>query len=203
MNKFFAYAVSVLVVVGLVVAAFVISNEMFGERIQGSSRVIVGAPQIGGPFTLVDENGQQVTDEDFKGKLMLVFFGYTFCPDVCPTELNVYAEVMQGLGDEADQVTPVFITIDPERDTVEVVKEYTDAFHPSIVGLTGSTEQIAHVKKQYRAYGQAVDKDKDPEFYLVDHTSFSYLMGKDGEMITVFSYGTKAEEIITNIQKLL
>lgn len=203
MNKFFAYAVAVLVVIGVVVAVFVISNEMFGDRIQGNSRVVVGAPQIGGAFTLVNENGDQVTDEDFKGKLMLVFFGYTFCPDVCPTELNVFAEVMQGLGNDAEKVTPVFITIDPDRDTPEVMKEYTEAFHPAIVGLTGSTEQIAHVKKLYRAYGQAVDKDKDPEFYLVDHTSFSYLMGRDGEMITVFSYGTKPEKIISNIQELL
>ncbi|WP_025899973.1 SCO family protein [Sneathiella glossodoripedis] len=203
MNRFFTYAVSVLVVVGLVIAAFIIANEMFGERIQGTSRTIVGAPQIGGPFTLVNEDGQQVTEEDFKGKLMLVFFGYTFCPDVCPTELNVFSEVMEALGEDAENVVPVFITVDPDRDTAEVIKEYTDAFHPSIIGLTGTPEQITHVKKQYRAYGQAVEKEKDPEFYLVDHTSFTYLMGRDGEMITVFSYGTKAEEIVANIEKLL
>ncbi|WP_169566071.1 SCO family protein [Sneathiella limimaris] len=203
MNKIFAYVVGALVVVGIVIAVFVISNELFGDKTGGRSGIIAGAPQIGGPFTLTNQDGQQVTDEDYKGKLMLVFFGYTFCPDVCPTELNVMAQVMQQLGDQGKDVAPVFITVDPERDTVEVLKDYVSAFHPSIIGLTGTQEQIAAVKKHYRAYGQAVDKEKDPDFYLVDHTSFTYLMGRDGSLQTVFSYGTQPEEIVKTIKETL
>jgi cytochrome oxidase Cu insertion factor (SCO1/SenC/PrrC family) len=203
MNRFFSYSVAVLVVVGVIIAAFVISNEMFGGRSGGNSTVVAGASQIGGAFTLTNNKGEAVSDEDYKGKLMLVFFGYTFCPDVCPTELNVMAQVVQGLGADAKEVAPVFITVDPERDTVAVLNDYVQAFDPSIIGLTGTNEQITSVKKLYRAYGQAVDKDKDPEFYLVDHTSFTYLMGRDGKLVTVFSYGTKPEEIISKIEEIL
>lgn len=203
MNRFFSYSVAVLVVIGVIVAAFVISNEMFGSRSGNHSSVVAGASQIGGAFSLTNNKGEAVTDEDYKGKLMLVFFGYTFCPDVCPTELNVMAQVVQGLEGDAKEVAPVFITIDPERDTATVLNDYVQAFDPSIIGLTGTNEQINSVKKLYRAYGQAVDKDKDPEFYLVDHTSFTYLMGRDGKLVTVFSYGTKPEEIISKIKEIL
>ncbi len=203
MNKFFAYAVAGLVLFGVVVAGFVISDAMFGSNSKNRSGVIVGAPQIGGEFTLTNNKGQVVTEKDFKGKLMLVFFGYTFCPDVCPTEMNVFVNVVQGLGDAAKDIVPVFITVDPKRDTVEVMDEFVQAFHPSIVGLTGTETQINSVKKAFRAYGQAVNEKDDPEFYLVDHTSFTYLMDKDGILSTVFSYGTSPEEIIETIKDVL
>ncbi len=204
MNKIFAYSVAALVLVGVVITALVLTGALpEPNSTRQRSGTIVGAPQIGGAFTLTNNKGQVVTAEDFKGKLMLVFFGYTFCPDVCPTEMNVYAQVIQGLGDKADGVTPVFITVDPERDTVEVMDEFVNAFDPRIVGLTGTNEQITEVKKAYRAYGQAVNKEDDPDYYLVDHTSFSYLMDKDGNLSTVFSYGTSPEEIITKISEQL
>lgn len=203
MNKFFAYAVAGLVLFGVVVAGFVISDAMFGSNSKNRSGVIVGAPQIGGEFTLTNNKGQVVTEKDFKGKLMLVFFGYTFCPDVCPTEMNVFVNVVQGLGDAAKDIVPVFITVDPKRDTVEVMDEFVQAFHPSIVGLTGTETQINSVKKAFRAYGQTVNEKDDPEFYLVDHTSFTYLMDKDGTLSTVFSYGTSPEEIIEKIKDVL
>ena len=203
MNKFFAYAVAGLVLFGVVVAGFVISDAMFGSNSKNRSGVIVGAPQIGGEFTLTNNKGQVVTEKDFKGKLMLVFFGYTFCPDVCPTEMNVFVNVVQGLGDAAKDIVPGFITVDPKRDTVEVMDEFVQAFHPSIVGLTGTETQINSVKKAFRAYGQAVNEKDDPEFYLVDHTSFTYLMDKDGILSTVFSYGTSPEEIIETIKDVL
>jgi protein SCO1/2 len=204
MNKIFAFSVAALVAVGVIITALVLTGalpEPGGQK--GRSGVIAGAPQVGGDFTLVDNKGETVTAENFKGKLMMVFFGYTFCPDVCPTEMNVFAQVIQGLGDKADEVTPVFITVDPERDTPEVLDEFVNSFDPRIVGLTGTNEQIADVKKAYRAYGQAVNKDDDPDYYLVDHTSFSYLMGRDGKLDTVFSYGTSPEEIIDVINEKL
>ena len=203
MNKIFAFAVAGLVLVGLVVAGFVVSDAMFGSNSKNRSGIIIGAPQIGGEFTLTNHNGEIVTHKDFNGKLMLVFFGYTFCPDVCPTEMTVFVNVVQGLGAAAKEITPVFITVDPKRDTPEVMNEFVQAFHPSIVGLTGTEEQINKVKKAYRAYGQAVNDKEDPEFYLVDHTSFTYLMDKDGTLATVFSYGTSPEEIIAKIKETL
>jgi len=203
MNKFFAFAVGGLVLIGLVVAGFVISQSMFGSNSKNRSGIIVGAPQIGGAFTLTNNKGETVTEKDFEGKLMLVFFGYTFCPDVCPTEMNVFGNVVQGLGEAAKEITPVFITVDPTRDTVAVMDEFVQAFHPSIVGLTGTEEQINVVKKAYRAYGQAANKKDDPDYYLVDHTSFTYLMDKDGSLATVFSYGTSPEEIIKKIKETL
>ncbi|MEP3248129.1 MAG: SCO family protein [Sneathiella sp.] len=203
MNKIFAYSVAVLVVAGLTIAALVFTGILPGAP--GSNKrsgVIAGAPQIGGEFSLVNNKGEAVTDKDFQGKLMLVFFGYTFCPDVCPTEMQTFSQVMAELGDKADQVTPVFITVDPQRDTVQVVDEFVQSFHPSIVGLTGTDEQVDDVKKKYRAYGQKVDEGDD-EYYLVDHTSFTYLMGTDGKLATVFSYGTTPEEITKTIKETL
>jgi cytochrome oxidase Cu insertion factor (SCO1/SenC/PrrC family) len=203
MNKFFAYSVAVLVVIGVAIATMILTGTMPGPQSNSRSGKIVGAPQIGGAFSLVNHKGQAVTEKDFLGKPMLIFFGYTNCPDVCPTEMNVFAQVLQGLGDQADQVNPVLITVDPTRDTVEVMNEFVNAFDPRITGLTGTEEQIIAVKKAYRAYGQAVNKKDDPEYYLVDHTSFSYLMGVDGTLSTVFSYGTGPEEIISKIQEIL
>ncbi len=202
MNKIFAYAVALLVVVGLTIAALVMTGVIPGAQNKGRSGVIAGAPQIGGPFTLTNNKGESVTDKNFHGKMMLVFFGYTFCPDVCPTEMQTFTQTIMALGEDAKDVVPVFITVDPKRDTVDVIDEFVAAFHPSIVGLTGSEEQIANVKKQYRAYGQKVD-DGDPEYYLVDHTSFTYLMGRDGALESVFSYGTSPEEMTKKIRELL
>lgn len=204
MNKVFAYAVAALVVTGLTIAALVFTGVIPGApgSRQGGSSVIAGAPQLGGPFTLVNNKGETVTDKDFHGKYMMIFFGYTFCPDVCPTEMQTFAQVMAELGEDAAKVTPVFITVDPKRDTVQVMDEFVQSFHPSIVGLTGTEKQIEDVKRQYRAYGQREDNG-DPEYYLVDHTSFTYLMRPDGILETVFRYGTTPEEMTKKIQELL
>ena len=185
MNKVFAYSVALFVVIGVTVAALVLTGIIPSATNSGRSGIIVGAPQIGGEFTATDNKGKSVSDKDFQGKMMLVFFGYTFCPDVCPTEMQTFSQVMSELGDDGASVTPVFITIDPARDTVPVIDEFVQAFHPSIVGLTGTNDQIDQIKKAYRAYGQQVEGG-DSEYYLVDHTSFTYLMGADGKLITVF-----------------
>ncbi|WP_169546261.1 SCO family protein [Sneathiella aquimaris] len=203
MNKIFTYSVAALVVAGFTIAVLFFTGLIPGSRgtSQGSG-IIAGAPQIGGAFELVDNKGNTVTDKTFHGKMSLIFFGYTFCPDVCPTEMQTFAQVMEALGDDAEQVTPIFITVDPSRDTVEVVDEFVQSFHPAIVGLTGSEAQVETVKKMYRAYSQK-QEDGDPEYYLVDHTSFTYLMGPDGQLSTVFRYGTTPEEITTHIKEQL
>jgi len=159
---------------------------------------------IGGPFALVDHNGQAVTDKSFHGKFMLVMFGYTYCPDVCPTQLSTASDAIDALGEAAENVTPVFITIDPERDTAEHLKEYVGYFHPSLVAMTGSDEQIKSVAKAYRVYYAKSGEDKDdPEDYLMDHSAITYLVGPDGKFLTHFSHGTDAETLAKRIREYL
>ena len=141
---------------------------------------------IGGAFTLIDHNGKTVTDANFRGRYMLVFFGYTFCPDVCPTALQTIAKVMDLLGAKADKVQPVFISVDPERDTPKVLKSFMENFHPRMVGLTGSPEQVAAAAKVYRVY---FAKANDEDEYLMDHSANIYLMGPDGKFVTYFRHG--------------
>ncbi|MCX8508381.1 MAG: SCO family protein [Rhodobacteraceae bacterium] len=136
---------------------------------------VSGAASIGGPFTLIDENGRQVTERDVMSKPALVYFGYTSCPDVCPTDAARNAEAVDVLEEQGYEVTPVFISVDPKRDTPAVLKEWTDYLHPRMIGLTGSQEQIREVAKQYRTFYQVPDATEDDN-YLVDHMTQTYLM---------------------------
>ncbi len=142
-------------------------------------------------FSLTDHTGKAVTNEDYRGKLMLVAFGYTFCPDICPTGLWDMTMVMNALGAQADWVQPIFITVDPERDTAEALAEYLAAFHPSFVGLTGTPEQIASAAKTAKAHyfrsepAEGVDEDE----YSMGHTTSIYLVGIDGNGLAVFNFG--------------
>ncbi len=142
-----------------------------------------GAPSIGGPFSLTDGDGRAVTDRDFRGRWMLVYFGYTSCPDVCPTTLNQVAEAMDRLGPKADRLRPVFITVDPARDTPAVVKQYVAAFGPRLVGLTGSPEAIAQVAREYRVYYAVHTTGGNPGDYTVDHSSVLYLIDPEGRFV--------------------
>lgn len=149
---------------------------------------------LGGPFSLVDEKGGPVTERDFAGTWMLVYFGYTFCPDVCPTELGVMAAAMDALGPAADRVVPLFITVDPQRDTPEQIGPYVGAFHPRMRGLTGTPEQIAEVARRYRVYYARAPRPEMTE-YLMDHSSFIYLVGPDGRVRSLFRPGTTPEAL--------
>jgi protein SCO1/2 len=204
MNRIFSLLIAFFLLASAVViglwATGLLSFSSQGKS--NSSSVVVGAPQIGGDFTLTNHRGESVTNKDFEGKFMLIFFGYTFCPDVCPTEMQTISLAMEELGDDAENVIPVFISVDPKRDTVEVMADFVDAFHPSLVGLTGTEKQISEVKQKYRVYSQKAD-DEDPDYYMVDHTSFTYLMGRDGELVTVFSYGTSADAMADKIAENL
>ena len=133
----------------------------------------VGGGDIGGPFTLVDETGATVTDAQVLAKPSLVYFGYTFCPDVCPIDAARNAEAVDILEERGFDVTPVFITVDPDRDTPEVLAEFTDYLHPNMIGLTGSAEQVRAASQAYRTFYRKQDGDAD--FYLVDHSTFTYL----------------------------
>ncbi len=159
-----------------------------------------GVPLIGGPFSLVDTNGKRVTDRDFRGKLMLVFFGYTHCPDVCPTELQTLSTVMDKLGPAADKVAPVFISVDPNRDTAEALANYMKNFNPRITGLTGDPNDIANAAKAYRVYYRKAG-DIGGGDYSVDHSAFVYLMDGEGKYLTHFSFNTAPEAILAVIKK--
>lgn len=161
-----------------------------------------GIGGIGGPFTLENAAGQTVTDRDLRGRYLLVYFGYTFCPDVCPTTLNEVAGAMDALGKRADRVQPVFITVDPKRDIPKVVGDYVAAFSPRILGLTGSAEQIAAVAQAYRVY-YAAQSSKDGGAYTVDHSSILYLMGPDGRFITPIRADQSAAEMAAEIGRHL
>lgn len=158
---------------------------------------------IGGPFTLTDHAGRTVTDADFRGRWMLVYFGYTFCPDVCPTALGVVAGGLDKLAPgERALITPVFISVDPDRDTPAVLKDYVGAFHPSLVGMTGTPEQLAPVLKAYKVYAAKVKND-DPTAYTMDHSSILYLMGPDGRFVAHFPHGTTADQLAAGLKKHL
>jgi len=161
-----------------------------------------GAALVGGPFTLNDHTGKRVTEADYRGKFMLVFFGYTYCPDICPAELQVVAAALDELGDKAKDVQPIFITVDPERDTVKQMGEYVENFHPSQVGLTGSAEEIAKVAKAYRVYYARVE-DEAANDYLMDHSSILYLMDREGRFVTHFNYGTDAKALAKGLAERL
>lgn len=158
---------------------------------------------IGGPFTLRDGTGKPVTDKDFRGKYMLVYFGYTFCPDVCPTTLNAVADAMDKLGPAASRVQPLFITVDPKRDTPAVVKQYAAAFGPSIEGLTGTPEEIATVAKEYRVYYAEHRTGPGPNDYSMDHNSVLYLMSPDGGFIAPVRADQSGDEIAASLKKLM
>jgi cytochrome oxidase Cu insertion factor (SCO1/SenC/PrrC family) len=156
---------------------------------------------IGGPFTLVDQNGVTRRPDDFHGKLMLIYFGYTYCPDVCPTELQTMSDALDRLGAKGDAVQPIFITVDPARDTPEQLKSYAENFHPRLLALTGSAEQIAQVARAYKVFYQPV-KQGDGE-YLMDHSSIVYLMDRDGRYAAHFGGNLSAEQMAAAIAKHL
>ena len=139
-----------------------------------------GKPLVGGPFHLIDTEGKDFTDADLKGKFSILYFGFTHCPDICPDELDKLGVWLDQLKQEGYEVQPIFITCDPARDTPEVIKEYLTDFHPSIIGLTGTYEQVKNICKQYRVYFSTPENVKPGQDYLVDHSIFFYLMDKDG-----------------------
>ncbi|HET6388357.1 SCO family protein [Hyphomicrobium sp.] len=164
---------------------------------------VTGKPAVGGPFSLVDQNGKQVTDKDFLGRYMLVFFGFTNCPDICPAGLQVMTAALDKLGDRASEVTPVFITLDPAQDTRERMAEYAKSFHPRLVALTGSEADIASTAKAYRVFYQKVPDDKDPSRYSIDHSAIFYLMGKDGTLLAPIPHTNDVDQLATAIDKAI
>ena len=156
---------------------------------------------IGGPFALIDQAGKPRTDEDFRGKLLLIYFGYSYCPDVCPTDLQQVGLAVDQLGAAGGAVQPIFITLDPERDTAAHLAEYVPLFHSRLIGLTGSTEQIRRVASAYKVY-YAKYPPGSPD-YVIDHSSFIYLVDENGKYIGFFPSGTTADRMIEIIRQHL
>ena len=174
MSKLYAGTALAIVLVFLCGSYAYIEYQSAGDPFADCRGGQVSGGDIGGPFTLVDETGATVTDTDVITKPTLVYFGYTFCPDVCPLDAARNAEVVDILEEQGLEVTPVFITIDPERDTPSVLAEFTDNLHPRMIGLTGSAEQVKAVSTAYKTYYKK--QETGDQFYLMEHTTFTYLM---------------------------
>jgi protein SCO1 len=180
---------------GLVVflGVFLYATGQFGGAAPSGSA-------IGGPFKLTDQNGQPITDADLKGKPFLVFFGYTHCPDVCPTTLFEVSEMMRSLGKDANRTKALFITVDPDRDTPSVLKDYLSSFDPHLIGATGDQKTLDAVEKEYRVYAKKVPTGKDGE-YSMDHSAIVYLMDKQGRFVAPFNLRRSPEEAAKDLRR--
>jgi cytochrome oxidase Cu insertion factor (SCO1/SenC/PrrC family) len=169
---------------------------------KGPNAIARPAMTIGGPFQLVDHTGKKVSDADYRGRFILIFFGYAYCPDVCPTELATMAAALDLLGDRAKKIQPLFITVDPARDTPEFLASYVANFHPRLIGLTGSADQVAAAAKAYRVFYAKSEQPGSTE-YLMDHSAFVYLMGPDGGFRAVFRRATSPQAMADAIAGFL
>jgi protein SCO1/2 len=167
----------------------------------GGFRGMAATASIGGPFQLTDQAGQSVTDKTLQGKPTLMFFGFTHCPDICPTSLFEISEVLRAMGTDADRVNALFVSVDPERDTAPVMKDYLSSFDPHLKGLTGNPDAVAKVISDYRVYAKKVPlKDGD---YTMDHTALIYLMDRNGKFVSPFNLKRKPEEAAADLKRYL
>lgn len=186
---FFVVALLTAALVGTVTAGYFVWTGRDG-----------GVVQIGGPYTLTDHTGATVTDETYEDSWKLVFFGYTYCPDFCPASLTTVSAAMDQLGDDAERVKPIFITIDPERDTVEQMAAYHTHFHPRFAMLTGTQEQITDVARAYRVYYAKVESEEFSD-YLMDHSTITYLMSPEGRYVAHFGHDTEPEQLASELRE--
>jgi len=191
-----ALALLTALLIGLSLAVFLTGRDGAGQTASG------GKALVGGPFELVTHEGKTVTEKDFRGDYLLIYFGFTYCPDVCPTELQIMSTALEELGAEAEKVQPLLITIDPERDTPEALAQYVGHFHPRLIGLTGTPERIAAAARAYRVYYAKVE-DESLSDYTMDHSSIIYFMGPDGDFLGHFGPGTAPEKMAERMKELM
>jgi protein SCO1/2 len=194
-----AFAVAMLLLSGALLAT-TIAIRQHAPDVSAETGARAGAA-IGGPFTLVATDGKSVTDQTYRGKWMLIYFGYTFCPDACPTALNNLSVALKALGADAAKVQPLFITVDPKRDTRAVMAEYLKAFDSRIVGLTGSQAQTDAAAKAYHVYVEAQKGEGDN--YLVDHSAYFYVMDGQGKFVDVIAGNVSGEDIAAKLRTLM
>ena len=178
----------------ILIAAAVLGGLLWFMPGRSHNPVAIGEALVGGPFAMTNQDGKRVTEKDFLGSYMLVFFGFTYCTDVCPTELQVMTAALDQMGEAGGKIQPVFVTVDPERDTPETLKAYVENFSPRLIGLTGSAGDVAAIAKAYRVYYQKVASGTGKD-YEMDHSSIIYLMGPDGKFVKHFTYTTDAKAL--------
>jgi protein SCO1/2 len=191
----------ILLALGAFVAGLVLFSAVIFIVTGRTPTPIAMTSAVGGPFKLTDQNGKTITDADMRGHAFLVFFGFTHCPDVCPTTLFDVSEVFRSLGPDGKDVRALFITVDPERDTPAVLKDYLSSFDPRIVGVTGDDASIKAAEKAYRVYAKKVPLDGGS--YTMDHTAIVYLMSKDGHFVAPFSLKRRPEESAADLKRYL
>ncbi len=197
--KFFRYGAWAAVAVLAVASGFLVYQQTAGSGKSGG--LIAPLAAIGGPFELVDGNGRTVTDKTFAGKPSVLFFGFTFCPEVCPTTLSELQGWIAELGDDADKLNYAFVTVDPERDTPEVLRDYVAAFDSHITPLTGTREQVDAMLKAYRVYAKKVPLDDGD--YTMDHSAAIYLMSADNKFVGTIAYGEAEENALKKLRRLI
>ena len=188
----------------LALGAFVAGLVLFSAVIfivTGRTPAPIAMSTVGGPFKLIDQNNKPITEQDFKGQPFLVFFGFTHCPDVCPTTLFEVSEIFRALGPDAKNLRAMFVTVDPERDTPAVIKDYLSSFDPRIIGVTGDVDAITAAEKSYRVYAKKVPTDGGG--YTMDHTAIVYLMSKDGRFVAPFNMKRRPEEAAAELKRYL
>lgn len=185
---------SLMIIAAAAIGTFALMSSSSLER-----ATFTGEALIGGPFTMVSHTGETVTEKTFAGKPMLLFFGFTYCPDICPTELQVMAEALRQLDDKGNDIQPILVSVDPERDTPTVLASYVPAFGDRFIGLTGTAEQVKAMASAYRVYYARVENKDAPDAYSMDHSSIIYLMGPDGKFLKHFTYTTDAKALAEGI----
>ena len=169
------------------------------EAAQFMNELMSGKAAVGAPFTLTNQYGKRVSLSDFRGKVVLLYFGFTFCPDVCPTDLFVIAQTVKSLGRSGDQVQPLFVTLDPARDTRELLRGYVAAFHPRIVALTGSEDEIRGVATAYKVFFEKVTPPGS-KTYFIDHSAFTFLLDRNGKYVLFFPPGTPSNRMAVTVR---
>lgn len=197
---------AILACIGLVIGGVIAYTQIQAEQgnaEQSKPAASMAGINLGGPFELVNDSGETVTEANYDGQYKLIYFGFTYCPAICPTELQKITQVLNALDDEtAAKIQPLFITVDPERDTVDVMHEYVSLFHPRLIGLTGSLDQVEAIKKSYRVFATKVESE-DMSDYTVDHSSFIYLMSPDNKPLSIYRMKDDADYMEGDIRKIL
>ena len=166
------------------------------------NELMSGKAAVGGPFTLTDQWGKRRSLAEFRGKLVLLYFGYTYCPDVCPTDLAVIGAMLRSLGPQGKVVQPIFITLDPQRDKAPVLREYVAAFHPSFLALRGSEEETRRIALSYKVFYEKLRRP-NTDAYFIDHAALTFLLNREGEYIAFFPPGTSAERMSVMVREML
>ena len=194
-------ALSGALLLGVTSLGYAQTDQSRAESVRLMNDLMSGKGQVGGPFTLLDQNGKKRTLAEFKGKVVLIYFGYMFCPDICPTDLNNLAGLLKRLGKDSAQVQVIFITLDPTRDTQEFIGKYVEYFDKRILGLRGTEQQTKQVATQYKTFYEKVSL-KDNQ-YVIDHTAFTYIMNRAGKYLAFFPPGTSPERMEVMVREAL